>query len=40
MENQLQRVRSQASMGAYEDEFETQLDGANGNGDGNAANGR
>ncbi len=29
-------------MGAYEDEFETQVDGANGNGNGNgnAANGR
>ncbi|KAL4754695.1 hypothetical protein BDW72DRAFT_165977 [Aspergillus terricola var. indicus] len=46
--SQLQRVRSQVSMGAYEDEFETQADAANGNGNGqthgsgngNAANGR
>jgi hypothetical protein len=46
--SQLQRVRSQVSMGAYEDEFETQVDAANGNGNGqahgngngNAANGR
>ncbi|KAL3445116.1 Six-hairpin glycosidase-like protein [Aspergillus insuetus] len=35
VESQLQRVRSQVSMGAYEDEFETQVDGANGNGNGN-----
>ncbi|KAL2820390.1 Six-hairpin glycosidase-like protein [Aspergillus granulosus] len=35
VESQLQRVRSHVSMGAYEDEFETQADGANGNGNGN-----
>jgi hypothetical protein len=28
--NQLNRVRSQVSLGTYEDEFETQLDGSNG----------
>ncbi|RDW90395.1 uncharacterized protein DSM5745_02170 [Aspergillus mulundensis] len=41
VESQLQRVRSQASMGAYEDEFEPQVDGANGNGhaNGNGTNG-
>ncbi|KAL2872752.1 uncharacterized protein BJX67DRAFT_17348 [Aspergillus lucknowensis] len=34
VESQLQRVRSQVSMGVYEDEFETQVDGADGNGNG------